>query len=107
MLMTQTSYKTIRKRSQIGLDFMRSLNVPDPKYIVVLKTIPGCVHVLGVFSSEETAMKRVIDYINKRYNINITDYGTTGLYNALKISDAEIEIVKCIIDDEETDLRLS
>lgn len=51
-------------------------------------------------------MKRVIDYINRICDINITDYGITGLYAALKNSDAEIEILKCFIDDEETDLRL-
>ena len=106
MLMTQTSYKTIRKRNQISLQDLRALDVPDSKYIVVLKTRQKFHHILGVFSSEETAMKRVIDYINKRYNINITDYGITGLYTALKNTDAEIEIMKCFIDDEETDLRL-
>lgn len=105
--MTQTNYKTIRNRNQISLDFLRSLDVPDSKYIVVLKTCQKFHHILGVFSSEETAVKRVINYISRRCGINITDYGTTGLYTALKISDAEIEIVKCIIDDEETDLRLS
>lgn len=104
--MTQTSYKTTSKRNQISLDFLRSLDTPDPKYIVVLKTRQKFHHILGVFSSEETAMKRVIDYINRRCNINITDYGITGLYAVLKNSDAEIEIMKCFIDDEETDLRL-
>ena len=104
--MTQTSYKTTRKRNQIGLDFMRSLNIPDPKYIVVLKTRQKIHHIIGVFSSEEAATKRVIDYINRRCGINITDYGITGLYDALKNSGAEIEILKCFIDDEETDLKL-
>lgn len=104
--MTQTSYSTAGKCNQISLDFLRSMDVPDSKYIVVLKTRQKFHHILGVFSSEETAVKRVINYISRRCGINITDYGTTGLYTALKISDAEIEIVKCIIDDENTDLIL-
>lgn len=103
--MTQTSYKTARKRNQISLRDLRSLDNPDTKYITILKTLPGCVHILGVFSSEETAVKRGIDYLNEMFDAWITEYFRENL-SAMKNYGIRIEIMKCFIDDEETDLRL-
>lgn len=104
--MTQTNYKTIRKRNQISLDDLRALDAPDPKYIVAINPGMWTSRIIGIFSSEEAAIKREVNYLNEKYNTRIAGYTMTDLLTAMKRSGVIVEIVECIIDDENTDLIL-
>lgn len=101
--MTQTNYKTARKRNQISLDFLRSLDNPDTKYVTILKSPSGYIHILGIFSSEEAAIKRGIDYINERFATGITEYSRKNL-SAMKKYGVRISVTGCIADSECTDI---